>query len=385
MAHCRASSDFIIVGARSKLFVFNASQEFNRALDLEELTKDVSTYSKGNCPSSADKQVLGLAFSPSGSLCCVVTSAKLAYVFECRNNWTQHPASPIRLPKAPTAVAFDNDEKHIIVADRAGNVNRYEMEKKEYAEGTKWQDINGEEHDIPLDPLLGHISIIFDMCLTEDGKFILTGDRDEKLRIARYPQTYIIEHFCLGHSSYVKSIQTVGNLVFTSGGDSTIRVWDLVSGETLATSDRLDESSVRYIRAFKSSQENSVTISVVFEKSGTVKSLNYDASSKTFGNFSSQQITEEGTISDLAYTPDGKLFFLTSSAVGSISESGKFSPLTVPETFAESLKQAADPIEKLEKVVQFNNMEEYLERKEQRIRKRKHDGSDNEEVAEKSS
>uniref|UniRef100_A0A1I7ZSX9 tRNA (guanine-N(7)-)-methyltransferase non-catalytic subunit n=1 Tax=Steinernema glaseri TaxID=37863 RepID=A0A1I7ZSX9_9BILA len=380
MAHCRASSDFVVVGARSKLYVFNSSQEVAHVLDLEELVNQVSPQAKGSCPSSADKQVLGCAFSPSGSLCCVLTWAKLAFVFECRNGWIQHGASPIRLPKAPTAVTFDNDEKHVIVSDRAGNVNRFELEKKEYAEGTKWQDINGEEQDMPLDPLLGHISIILDMCLSPDGKFLLTGDRDEKLRIARYPQSYSISHFCLGHSSYVKSIQVLDNLVFTSGGDSTIRVWDLLSGETVAVSDRLDELAVRFIRAFRAPQENTITISVAFEKCGTIKSLKYDVESKTFGDITSKKIQED-SIFDLAYAPDGTLFVLTTSTFGLVSDSGEFSPIAAPDDFAESLKESADPLGKLEKVVAFNNMDEYLERKEQRIRKRKHAGDEAAEVA----
>uniref|UniRef100_A0A915LRG8 Uncharacterized protein n=1 Tax=Meloidogyne javanica TaxID=6303 RepID=A0A915LRG8_MELJA len=37
---------------------------------------------------------------------------------------------------------------------------------------------------------------LLDFCISPNGKFVLTADRDEKIRISRFPQTYVIEGFC---------------------------------------------------------------------------------------------------------------------------------------------------------------------------------------------
>lgn len=35
--------------------------------------------------------------------------------------------------------------------------------------------------------------------ITKDQKFLITADRDEKIRISHFPNAYNIETFCLGH------------------------------------------------------------------------------------------------------------------------------------------------------------------------------------------
>lgn len=67
------------------------------------------------------------------------------------------------------------------------------------------------------DELLGHLSILLDVCFSEDGLRLLTSDRDEKIRISRYPQTSVIEQFCLGHTAYVRTIATRSSLVASAG------------------------------------------------------------------------------------------------------------------------------------------------------------------------
>lgn len=42
--------------------------------------------------------------------------------------------------------------------------------------------------------------MVTDMVLSEDDKFVVTSDRDEHIRVSRYPNGYNIECFCLGHT-----------------------------------------------------------------------------------------------------------------------------------------------------------------------------------------
>lgn len=41
--------------------------------------------------------------------------------------------------------------------------------------------------------------MLTDILLSSDEKYVLTSDRDEKIRVTHYPKTYIIKNYCLGH------------------------------------------------------------------------------------------------------------------------------------------------------------------------------------------
>ena len=50
--------------------------------------------------------------------------------------------------------------------------------------------------------LMGHVSLVTTFLLTPDEKFIITADRDEHIRISWYPESFVIERYCLGHMKY---------------------------------------------------------------------------------------------------------------------------------------------------------------------------------------
>lgn len=100
-------------------------------------------------------------------------------------------------------------------------------------------------------PILGHVSMLLDllavrmllpMAASADGSkerrcrdYILTSDRDEHIRVSRgIPQAYVIETFCLGHTSFVNTMCIVQrNLLVSGGGDKFLFVWDWVQGRLL--------------------------------------------------------------------------------------------------------------------------------------------------------
>jgi tRNA (guanine-N(7)-)-methyltransferase subunit TRM82 len=67
-------------------------------------------------------------------------------------------------------------------------------------------------------------------------KFILTADRDEKVRVSVFPETHIIHGYLLGHSAFISTMDAVSkigdderSLCLTGSGDGTVRLWDYQS------------------------------------------------------------------------------------------------------------------------------------------------------------
>ena len=71
----------------------------------------------------------------------------------------------------------------------------------------------------------------------EEEKFILTADRDEKIRVTAFPSTFEIRGFLFGHTAYVSCMTVMGHHCFSCGGDSTLRVWDVGTCQELACLD----------------------------------------------------------------------------------------------------------------------------------------------------
>ena len=59
--------------------------------------------------------------------------------------------------------------------------------------------------------LLGHLSMLLDVKLSNCGKFVISTDRDEKIRVSHYPNAYNIHNFCLGHTDFVTSLELLTN------------------------------------------------------------------------------------------------------------------------------------------------------------------------------
>ena len=81
--------------------------------------------------------------------------------------------------------------------------------------------------------LLGHTaSMITGISSALGGKVVVTTDKDEHVRVSRYPNSGVIERFCFGHSGFVSALVNVrDDVIATGGGDGLLKVWSLPSGD----------------------------------------------------------------------------------------------------------------------------------------------------------
>ncbi|KAL8651293.1 MAG: hypothetical protein Q9210_003338 [Variospora velana] len=194
------------------------------------------------------------------------------------------------MPKRPCAVTFTPDEKTILCGDKFGDVyalplnpagidtgsvsqsrakadEGHESQAAKHFPSASTRTVHTLRNQVALKHqlksankkpppktlafehqlLLGHVSLLTDIkCITisaEDSDnrpsrtYILTGDRDEHIRVSRgMPQAHIIEGFCLGHDHFVSKLCVPSwnpRLLISGGGDDHLLVWDWTAGHLL--------------------------------------------------------------------------------------------------------------------------------------------------------
>jgi tRNA (guanine-N(7)-)-methyltransferase subunit TRM82 len=95
--------------------------------------------------------------------------------------------------KKVTSLLVTNDEM-VVYADKFGHVYKFELEP--FLSGSRY--LKAEEHIF----VMGHCSTITDMTLSPDERYLITADRDERVRVSHWPNAYNIHTFCLGHTEY---------------------------------------------------------------------------------------------------------------------------------------------------------------------------------------
>lgn len=188
---------FIMVSRENVIDCFDYSN--HNILQISE--KDIDNIT--DITISCDNKYLGIITSTSKQL-LIYTVPELKLV----KNFT--------LPRSASKINFDRNQSKIFVADKTGDVLSYDI----------LNDNGGTK-------LLGHLSLLLNVIHTNDAKYLITSDRDEKIRVSHYPNTYNIQTYCMGHKEFVHYIELLAHnekFLISASGDGTIKIWDYVTG-----------------------------------------------------------------------------------------------------------------------------------------------------------
>lgn len=160
------------------------------------------------------------------------------------------------MPKRPCAISMTDSDSTILLADKFGDVYAMPLleevvqpkpknptaaqlakeERERLAEVKRKRTEISHELPFTAQLLLGHVSMLVDVLAVtipdEEGKertYVITADRDEHIRVSRYPQCFVIEGFCLGHEAFVSTLLTPSwdkTQLISGGGDTFLLRWD---------------------------------------------------------------------------------------------------------------------------------------------------------------
>ncbi|GAX29554.1 tRNA (guanine-N(7)-)-methyltransferase subunit TRM82 [Fistulifera solaris] len=184
-------------------------------------------------------QAVALTQLPDGPMMyAVARSSKRLQIFRDKDLVVSY-ATPKRVSSLCFASVGDDQLSMtvVVVSDLAGDAIAYSVEE-DPKDGK--EDNKNQETKCRL--LLGHTASMLTKVLVHQN-YIVTADRDEKIRVSYFPDTYRIHGYLLGHLAFVSSFDVHGNTCASTGGDRMIRMWDLVTCKELASISTVDDEN----------------------------------------------------------------------------------------------------------------------------------------------
>ncbi|KAL3517594.1 hypothetical protein ACH5RR_020183 [Cinchona calisaya] len=179
--------------------------------------------------------IRAIRYGANGKLFVSAGDDKLVKIW-ATDSW--HCISTVESEKRVSAVALSSDGSFVCYADKFGVV--YVVD----TEGFSGKQTSNNKKGTPI--LSHYCSIITSLEFSPDGRFIISADRDFKIRVTVFPKNPLdgaheIQSFCLGHTEFVSCLAFVCSqdypqgLLVSGSGDSTVRMWDFISGSLLDT------------------------------------------------------------------------------------------------------------------------------------------------------
>eukprot|EP01133_Synstelium_polycarpum_P014485 gene14485-17089_t len=141
----------------------------------------------------------------------------------------------INTQKKIKSTAITKDQDALVLSDKNGDIYIYYFNQVESTVEKKPEE-KGEEANL----LLGHYSSITDTIFSQCFGYIMTSDRDEKIRVSKFPNAFDVETFCLGHTQFVSKMMILNGrpeLLVSGAGDGSIKLWNWKLGKLIQTID----------------------------------------------------------------------------------------------------------------------------------------------------
>uniref|UniRef100_A0A8B9DMG9 WD repeat domain 4 n=1 Tax=Anser cygnoides TaxID=8845 RepID=A0A8B9DMG9_ANSCY len=366
---CRRLSVFACACWDDNLFVYDCTNVEKKAL--------VNKRQDGQPTDKGSDDILAFAFSSSGDYFVLTDDNKRLILFRTKPSWECISIRSVN--RRCTSLVITAAEDKILVADKSGDVYSYSITEPQ-AEGK-------------LE--LGHLSMLLDVALSPDDRYILTADRDEKIRVSLTKAPYNIVSYCLGHKEFVSRILVVPNypdLLLSASGDGTLRLWHYKSGEEVYC---CHLSSVCGPDATKTDQKYTVTriayccqggyVAVLCDCVPTVYIFQLDAVAQQL--VYRQQISLKHKGWDIAFEEAGDIWILQEDSEAPLQLyrpcDGQWKPVTDDEGLQRMSKYLCDNWTVFEGFVgaeshysslykaSFDNTAVYLQKKEERLQQQK--------------
>lgn len=198
-------------------------EEPNETVDLEKtVDKTELTDKKNNEPCDDDFELNNIVLSPSGKLLAVSMTDKTLYLFKIQDK-NLALLSRRMITRNTSTLKFFPDSVNLIVSDKTGDIFVFNCESPN--EPGRW--------------IQGHLSQVLDVLVNSNQKYVISADRDEKIKVSKWPVSHEIETYCMGHKEFVSSIECFclgdSEYLISGSGDGTLKVWDYIKGNCLYT------------------------------------------------------------------------------------------------------------------------------------------------------
>lgn len=203
--------------------------------DGDGVAVDPDTSNSKSATPVASNRILHTALSPNGELLAVATADEKSLHLYRLNDGTDltydeyaQLLSSRPLSRTSSAIRFSSDSRQLFVADKTGDCFVYACD-------------SDDSRQTPGKCVMSHLSMVLDIMQTPCGRYVISCDRDEKIRCTQYPRTAVIESYCLGHTEYVSAIELLptqpDELLVSVSGDKTMRLWNFLDGTESACFD----------------------------------------------------------------------------------------------------------------------------------------------------